>query len=248
MPCYRSIGRLLGEDSTTFKSVLCLDKGVSHPVVPHFLGIAEGSLANPWRGSIPKSSWWAETGPLIETQWPVLKVCGGSWSSSKHKQSSEGSRTQSKTNCAESTLCGEKVRLVEKMSIGLTDDFICCVIVSTYCFKAWVVPLVDAPESVSWHYFLLIIRKSLKWWTVSSPFAPSDILGSLSCSDCASKEPTAASGKTRQPKRSMRPKLRTEQQKWAMPSLPKNSLHSLYEKSPNLEEYHAQSCRACEDF
>jgi hypothetical protein len=63
-------------------------------------------------------------------------VCGGSGSPSKHKQSSEGSSTKGKTNCAESTLGGKKVRLTEKMSIGFADDFVCCIIVSTDCFEA----------------------------------------------------------------------------------------------------------------
>jgi hypothetical protein len=47
MPFYCSVSWLLGEDSATFEPVLSLYKGVSHPVVPHFLSIAESSLANP---------------------------------------------------------------------------------------------------------------------------------------------------------------------------------------------------------
>ena len=147
-----SVSWLLWEYSTTFEPVLCLNECVCHPVVSNFLSIAKSSLPNPWRGSIPKSGWAAETGPFVETEWTIFKVRSCPWSSCKHKQSPEGSCTESQTNCAETALSSKKISLAEKMPVWLGNNFIGCVVICAHGFKAGVVPLVDAPESVSWHY------------------------------------------------------------------------------------------------
>jgi hypothetical protein len=76
-------------------------------------------------------------------------VCCGSRSTSKHKQSSKSGGTKGKTYCTESTLSGEELRLAEKMFVGLTYVVVRSVIIGTDCFKAGVVPLVNAPKSVS---------------------------------------------------------------------------------------------------
>ena len=162
MQCRHSVSWLFRENSASFKPVLRFDECIRHPMVWDFLSISESSLAYPWCRSIPKGGWSSKTGPFVEAKRPVSKVSSSSGSSCKYKQSSEHCCSKREPDGAETSLCGKEIRLTKQMFVWLTDDLISGVVCCTHAFKARVVPLVDAPKSVSWHIKIMIIISSSK--------------------------------------------------------------------------------------
>ena len=81
-------------------------------------------------------------------------MCCCARSCCENEQSAESGRAKGESNCAETALGSEELRLAQQVLIGLRNNLVGGVVGGGNGLEARVVPLIDAAEAVARHFVM----------------------------------------------------------------------------------------------